>query len=126
VLDHVGAQVVADLVGVPVGGGQQPLHAVWGALAGVLGQLPAVLPCHIAEQAAQVGQRSSARLGAGEPSRDPAVQRLQPRRPRLDFLDVCRLVGLQHGSSALHALWTAGRSLAGGRDPTSSQVRLEY
>ena len=43
VLDHIGAQVVADPVGVPVGGGQQPLHAVGGALAGVLGQLPAVL-----------------------------------------------------------------------------------
>ncbi len=41
VLDDVAAQVVADQVRVPVGGGEQPPHAVWGALAGVLGQLPA-------------------------------------------------------------------------------------
>ena len=43
VLDDVAAQVVADQVRVPVGGGEQPPHAVWGALAGVLGQLPADL-----------------------------------------------------------------------------------
>jgi hypothetical protein len=43
VLDHIAAQVVADQIGVPVGSGHEPLHAVWGALAGVLGQLPADL-----------------------------------------------------------------------------------
>jgi hypothetical protein len=96
VLHHKGAQVIADQVGIPVGGGKQPLHAVWGPLAGVLGQLPAILPRHIAQQPAQVGQRPSARLGAGEPARDAGVQGNQPRRPRLDFLNVCRLVGLQH------------------------------
>jgi hypothetical protein len=125
VLDHVAAQVVADLVGVPVGGGQQSLHAVWGALAGVLGQLPAVLPCHLAEQAAQVGQSPSAWLGAGEPSRDPGVERLQPGRPGLDFFDVCRLVGLQHGPTSMRYGLPADPRPAGG-NPTSRQVRLEY
>jgi hypothetical protein len=43
VLDHVGAQVIADQVRVPVGGGKQPLQPIGGALAGVLGQLPADL-----------------------------------------------------------------------------------
>ncbi len=50
-LDHPGAQVIADQVGVPVGGGQQPLHAVGGALAGVLGQLPADL-LHVTQEPA--------------------------------------------------------------------------
>jgi hypothetical protein len=127
VLHHIGAQVVADQVRVPAGGGQQPLHAVWGPLAGVLGQPPAVLAPHIAEQAAQIRQRPPARLGPREPTRDPGVQGVQPRRPGLDFFDVCRLVGLQHGPSSI-ALWTADPSLAGGRQPTPppTQVRLEY
>jgi site-specific DNA recombinase len=128
VLDHVGAQIIADLVRIPVGGGQQPLHAVGGALAGVLGQLPAILPPHVAQQPAQVGQRPPARLRPGEPSRDAGVQGVQPRRPRLDFLDVCRLVGLQHRSScppcAVDCWPIPGPA---GRDPTPSrQVRLEY
>ena len=94
VLDHVAAQVVADQIRIPVGGGHEPLHAVWGALAGVLGQLPAVLARYVAEQAAQVGQRPLARLGADKPPCDPGVQGIQPSRPCLDFLDVCRLGGL--------------------------------
>jgi hypothetical protein len=77
VLDHLGARVVADQLRVPVGGGQQPLHPV--------------------------GVGSPARLGAAKPPRDPGVQALQPGRPRLDFLDVCRLVGLQHRSSCAAA-----------------------
>jgi hypothetical protein len=43
VLRHVGEQVVADGVGVPVGSGEQVLHSVGGRIAEVLGQLPAVL-----------------------------------------------------------------------------------
>jgi hypothetical protein len=96
VLDHIGAQVVADQLGVPVGGGQQPLHAVWGPLTSMLGQLPAVLPRHVAQQAAQVGQHPPAWLGPGEPSHDAGVQGVQPGRPGVDFLNVCGLVGLQH------------------------------
>jgi hypothetical protein len=102
VLHYIGTQIVADPIGVPVGGGKQPLHAVGGALVGVLGQLPAVLAVHVAEQAAQIGQRPPARLRAGEPSRDPGVQALQPSRPRVDLFDVCHLVGLQH-DSVLHS-----------------------
>ena len=127
VLDHVGAQVVADQLRVPVGGGQQPLHAVGGALAGVLGQLPAVLAAHVAQQAAQVGQRPPAWLGADKPSRDAGVQGVQPGRPCLDFLDVCRLVGLQH-RFLLPSMALPAHPRPAGRNPTPSpkQVRLEY
>jgi len=62
----------------------------------VLGQLPAVLPPHVAQQPAQVGQHPPAGLGADEPPRDAGVEGVQPGRPCLDFFDVCRLVGLQH------------------------------
>jgi hypothetical protein len=98
-LDHIGAQVVTDKIRIPAGGGHEPLHAIRGALAGVLSQLPAVLPRHVAQQAAQVSQRTPTRLGADKPLRDPGMQGVQPCRPRLDFLDGCPLVDLQHGSS---------------------------
>src|SRR3954462_15042951 len=48
-LDHVAAQLIADRVGVPVRGAQQPLHPVRGDLAGGLGQRPAVLALQLAE-----------------------------------------------------------------------------
>jgi len=126
-LDYVGAQVVTDQIRVPVGGGQQPLHPIRGGLPGVLGQLPAVLARYRTQQAAQVGQHPPARLRTSEPTRDPGMQRLQPRRPGPHFLNVCCLVGLQHSSSRpTLALRTAGTSPAGGRAPTPAQVRLEY
>jgi site-specific DNA recombinase len=98
VLDHIAAQVVPDQIRVPVGGGQQPLHPVRGGLASMLGQLPTVLATHVANQPTQIRQHPPPWLGADEPTRDPGVQRLQPRRPPPYFLDLCcRLVGLRHG-----------------------------
>jgi hypothetical protein len=128
VLHHIAAQVVADQIRVPGGGGHEPLHPIWGRLASVLGQLPAVLTTHIAQQPAQVGQHPPARLSAGEPTRDPGVQRPKPGCPPLDFLDGCRLVGLRHVLLPSTALGAAGTIPAGGQEPylTSSQVRLEY
>jgi len=43
VLDDVGTQVVADLIGVPVGGGEQALHAIRRGGAAVFGDLPLFL-----------------------------------------------------------------------------------
>jgi hypothetical protein len=84
----------------------------------MLGQPPTVLTPDRAEQATQVGQHPPARLGPGEPTRDAGVQRLQPSRPRLYFLDVCcRLIGLRHGPSSSLALGAAGTIPAGGREP---------
>jgi hypothetical protein len=100
VLDHIAAQVVADQVRVPPGGGQQPLHPVRGALPGMLGQLSAILAAHVAQQPRQIRQHAPARLDAGEPTADPGVQRLQPGRPRLYFLNLCcRPIGVRHGPS---------------------------
>src|SRR5215208_540379 len=97
VLDHIAAQVVPDQLRIPAGRGQQSLHPVRGALPGMLGQLPAVLATHVAYQPTQIRQHPPTRLGAGEPTADPGVQRLQPCRPRLYFLDLyCRLVDFRH------------------------------
>jgi hypothetical protein len=126
VLHDIGAQVIADQVGVPFGGGHEPLHPIGGALPGVLSQLPTVLASDRTEQAAQVGQHPPAWLGAGKPTPDPGVQGLQPSRPGPYFLNLCcRLVGLRHGPSRL-ALLHCQPIRAGGREPTSRQLRLEY
>jgi hypothetical protein len=85
VLDHVAAHVVAQGVGVPAGGGQQPLHPVRRRLPGVLGQLPAVLAPDVTEQAAQEPGRPAADLRAGEPWADPLAQPLELGRPPLDL-----------------------------------------
>jgi hypothetical protein len=117
VLDHIAAQVVADQLRVPVGGGQQPLHPIRGGLPGVLGQLPTVLTPDWANQPTQVRQHPPPWLGPGEAARDPGGQRLQPRRPPPDFLDRCpRPIGLRHGPGLL-AVGAAGTIPAGGREP---------
>ena len=95
----------------------------------MLGQLPAVLASDRAEQPTQIGQPPPAGLGAGEPTRDPGMQAIQPRRPRPHFLDLwCRPISVRHGPPPSLALGAAGTIPAGGQGPylTSSQVRLEY
>ena len=124
-LHHISPQVVADQIRVPPGGGQQPLHPIGGALAGMLGQLPAVLATHVAEQPLQIGQHPPTWLSAGEPPRDPGVQRPKPRRPPLNLLDSC-LVGLRHVLPPSITLALPAPSRPAGGNPTSYQVRLEY
>jgi hypothetical protein len=74
VLDHVFAQVVADLIRVPPGAVQQPLYPLRIVLADGLGQLPAVLALDLAEQPEEValrslpGLRSEKTLDQKEPS----------------------------------------------------------
>jgi hypothetical protein len=128
VLHHIAAQVVADTVRVPPGGGQQPLHPIRGALPSVLGQLPAILAAHVANQPTQLRQYPPAGLGAGEPTADLGVQRLQPHRPRLYLLDLCcRPIGVRHGPRPpWRSALPAPSRPAGGNPTPSSQVRLEY
>jgi hypothetical protein len=82
VLGRVGGQVVADGVGVPVGPGDQVLYPVGGRVAEVLGQLPAVLPLGVAEQAADGGYRPPPRLPAGEPAAEALADRRDLVGPR--------------------------------------------
>jgi hypothetical protein len=82
-LHHIGAQLIAHGLGVPVRGAQQPLHPVRRDLSRGLGQRPAVLPLQLAEQAAQIGQHPGPRLGPGERTGDPPMDLLQARRPVL-------------------------------------------
>jgi hypothetical protein len=67
VLDHVLAQVIADLIGVPPRAIQQPLHPLWGLLTRLFGQPPAVLAPDLAQQSLRVGQHAAARLRSPEP-----------------------------------------------------------
>ena len=76
----VGGQVVADQVRVPVGAAEQALDAVRRFVAGLLGELPAVLPRGVGEQAAQVGDGSAPRLDS-EKRRLNRVLRPPTRRP---------------------------------------------
>jgi hypothetical protein len=45
-----GAQVIAESVSVPISTAEKVLHTVGVLIAGVLGQLPAVLPFDVAEE----------------------------------------------------------------------------
>src|SRR5215216_2224067 len=83
-LHDIAAHVVAQRVWVPADGGQQPLHSVRGRLAGVLGQLPAILAVDPTQQPAQEPSSPPADLRAGEPWADPLAQPLELRRPALD------------------------------------------
>ena len=42
-LDHVGAQIIADRLGIPAHAGEEVLDGIGGAIAGGLGELPSVL-----------------------------------------------------------------------------------
>jgi hypothetical protein len=87
VLHHVVAQVVADLVSVPAGVVEQPLHPIGGVVAGLFGQLPAVLALGCAEQALEEPAGAAADLDAAKPWRDPLAQRLQFACPVVDLFE---------------------------------------
>ncbi len=71
VFGGVGAQVVADGIGVPAGIAQQALHRSGPGVAGLFGQLPAVLPLNARQQPEQMGASRLPRLNPPEPARDP-------------------------------------------------------
>ena len=81
VLGHIRQQVIADRIRVPVGPGEEVLHPVGGPVAQALGQLPAVLPLGITQQATDVADRPPPRLAPGETPADPPGHRRQLARP---------------------------------------------
>src|SRR4051794_31999137 len=85
VLDHVGAQIIAERIGVPVNAREELLHAVRGVVAGRLGEVPAVLPLQGGQQALKISQGASARLRTPEPRGNPPSNRLQLLSPVLGF-----------------------------------------
>jgi hypothetical protein len=64
---------------------EQPLHPVGGGIAGLLGQLPAILAFDRAEEPAQERPGVPADLASGEPGCDPGDERVQFGRPSLDL-----------------------------------------
>jgi hypothetical protein len=80
-LDDIGPQVVANLLGVPAHAAEEVLHSVGRGVASGLGQLPAVLALDRGQQSAQLGQGAAARLDPGEARRERRAQLLQLRRP---------------------------------------------
>src|SRR5262249_45503419 len=86
VLLHVGQQVVADGVGVPVGAGEQVLHTIRSGIAEQLGELPAVLALGVTEQPPQVAHGPLAWLAAREVAADPLADGLDFLGPLLNTL----------------------------------------
>jgi hypothetical protein len=76
VLDHVGAQVVADSLGVPDGRVEQALHALRPPLADGLSELPAVLTLDPLQQPRQVAPHPRPHLHAPKPMGDALLQAL--------------------------------------------------
>jgi hypothetical protein len=102
VLHHIAAQVVADQIRIPVGRGQQPLHPIGGPPR--CARPAASCSCDPRCPAARAGTPAP----AGVARRGRTVPRcgrvgVQPRRPCLDLLEVCGLVGLRYDPSPLYS-----------------------
>ncbi len=65
-LDHIGAQVIAHRIGIPVHAGEEILHAIGTGIAGGFRQMPAVLALERREQALQIGPGAPTRFDAAE------------------------------------------------------------
>src|SRR4029079_13239211 len=83
--DHIGPQIIAERIGVPVNAREELLHAVWRVVAGRLGEVPAVLPLQGGQQTLKIGQGASARLRTPEQRGNPPATRLQLLSPVLGF-----------------------------------------
>lgn len=81
VIENVGAQVVAHLIGVPVSSGEQALDAVGGGFAEAFGDLPAVLAFDGAEESVEVGTSAVALFATCEAPCDAGVEAVEVGRP---------------------------------------------
>jgi hypothetical protein len=127
VLDHRGAYVVTDRVGVPLGPSQQVLHAVRSRFTGPLGDRPAVLAQQVRQQPEHQPPHSSPGPGLDprEASRDPVRQTLKRVWPASRFYAVTR------GHCVIFSLHTpminGGRScLAAAPCQQDHGLQLEY
>ncbi len=77
---HIGADIVADCVGVPLRPVQQVLHPVRGRVTGVLSEGPTVLSRQVRQQTEHQCPRPTSWFDSGEPSCD-AFHRLIEHRP---------------------------------------------
>ena len=93
VLDHVGAQIIAHGVGIPVHAGEEVLHAIGAGIAGGFRQMPAVLARERREQPLQIGPGASARFDAAEPGSNPGDEIIQLIGPAVG------LACVRHGST---------------------------
>ena len=94
-LDHIGAQVIAHRIGIPVHAGKEILHAIGAGIAGGFRQVPAVLALKRGEQALQVGPGPPARFDAAKAGSDPGNKIIQLISPAVGV--AC----LRHGSTPL-------------------------
>ena len=72
-LAHIGLQVVADGIGIPLRPRQKVLHAIRRRITSGFGQLPAVLPLDRRQQPTQIRPRPSTRFSPRKPRRKPVT-----------------------------------------------------
>ena len=82
-LHHIGPQIIAHRVGVPVGRREQTLHPIRARLTGLLRKRPRVLPLRTREKTAQIIHRVLPRLRPGKTRPDQPTDLLQPLSPLL-------------------------------------------
>lgn len=81
---HVLLQIVAHGIHVPVGGIEQALHAIGGALTEDFGELPAILARDRREQAIEVAAGPGPHLGASKARRDRGMEGVKGSGTRRD------------------------------------------
>jgi hypothetical protein len=88
VFHDIGADIVQNLVGVPLDPVQHPLDTVRAVMPGLLGQRPAVLALKRSNQPPHVRQSRFARLRPVETVHEPLMQSGQFTRPQPDVSKV--------------------------------------
>ena len=96
-LNRVDSQVIADLVGIPVGATQEVLDGVGTVVADLLGELPGVLALDRTEQADKIGPDSTSGFAASESRGDPLGDRVELLAPGVDILETDGGCSIGHG-----------------------------
>ena len=105
IVRDIGAEAVAECVGVPVGATEQVLKAIGRGVARDFSQLPAILAFHRAEQSSEIGDGTSASLGAGKERANASLNVTPIDIPDLHIkqidLQCIRWVCLVHSDSSM-------------------------
>lgn len=87
-LDDIGLEIIADLVGIPLSSGKQALHAIRGRGTKMFSDLPAILAFNWTDQRAEIVVGLLTWFGANKMLGDPLVQSRQSDRPAPNLCNI--------------------------------------
>jgi hypothetical protein len=104
IFDDIALEIITDLVGIPVGSGEQALDAIWGCVTDMFGDLPSILALDGADEGAEIVVGLLARFSADKMVRNPLMESRETDSPSANLGGI-EIVLNQGGAPPFFTAW---------------------